>query len=79
MVLVILICTVGLLYLIEFNKISTMGILIDDGKNLRDKLIIENEVWNMRIANLKSLDVIQTQETVRSMVNIDNVEYMDKK
>jgi hypothetical protein len=75
--LIILVVIVSMLYLVEFNKISTMGIIIDDLKDVRDDYIIENEVWNMRIANLKSLDVIQNQDVIRRMVDIDEVEFIE--
>lgn len=66
-----------MLYLVEFNKLSTMGIVIDALKNERDEYIIENEVWNMRIANLKSLDVIQGQRVIKNMINITDVEFIE--
>jgi hypothetical protein len=64
-------------YLVEFNKISTVGIQIDDLKDVRDDFIVENEVWNMRIANLKSLDVIQSQDVISKMVNVTDVEFLE--
>ena len=64
-------------YLVEFNKISTFGIQIDDLKSVRDKSIVENEVWNMRIANLKSLDVIQNQDVINRMINITDIEFLE--
>lgn len=76
-VLIGMIITISMLYLVEFNKISTMGIQIDELKKVRDNIIVENEVWNMRIASLKSLDVIQTQEIIKKMVNINEVEFLE--
>ena len=69
----------GFFYLSEFNAISTQGVIINDLENQRNELIIENEVWNMRIANLKSMDVIQQQSVVKRMVSIDpaEIEYVD--
>ncbi len=76
-VLIGMIIVISMLYLVEFNKISTMGIQIDELKKVRDNIIVENEVWNMRIASLKSLDVIQNQEIIRKMVNINEVEFLE--
>lgn len=76
-VLIILIVVISMFYLVEFNKISTIGIQIDESKDIRDKFIIENEVWSMRIANLKSLDVIQNQDVINRMVNITDVEFLE--
>lgn len=62
------------LYLSEFNKISSQGVFINDLERNRAKLIIENEVWNMRIAQLKSMDVIQHQDVVKRMQTINSSE-----
>lgn len=67
------------LYLSEFNAISSQGVVINDLESERSELIIENEVWNMRIAQLKSMDVIQHQDVVRKMQAIDpaEIEFVD--
>lgn len=62
------------LYLDEFNDIATQGVIINSLEGDRNKLIIENEVWNMRIAQLKSLDVIEQQSVVNRMPTIDPAE-----
>ncbi|MGE3278636.1 MAG: hypothetical protein AB7J40_02445 [Candidatus Altimarinota bacterium] len=61
-------------YLSEFNKISSQGVVINDLERQRSELIIENEVWNMRIAQLKSMDVIEHQDVVRRMPTVDPAE-----
>lgn len=67
------------LYLSEFNKISSQGVIINDLERERTELIIQNEVWNMRIAQLKSMDVIEHQDVVRRMQTIDpaEIEFID--
>lgn len=72
--LVFLIFTTCFLYLSEFNKISSQGVVINDLERERSELIIENEVWNMRIAQLKSMDVIEHQDVVRKMPTVDPAE-----
>jgi hypothetical protein len=64
---IILLC---FFYLSEFNAISSQGVIINDLESERNELIIANEVWNMRIAQLKSMDVIQHQDVVQRMVTI---------
>ena len=59
------------LYLRTFNTLSSQGVIINDLERKRVKLILENEVWNMRISRLKSLDVIHEQPVVKSMVSVD--------
>jgi len=61
-------------YLAEFNKISSQGVFINDLERERSTLIIQNEVWNMRIAQLKSMDVIEHQEVVKRMHTINPAE-----
>ena len=67
------------LYLSSFNDLASQGVLINDLERKRSRLIIENEVWNMRIANLKSLDVIEEQDVVRRMESIvpEEIEFVD--
>ena len=67
------------LYLSEFNAISSQGVIINDLEQERSELIIENEVWNMRIAQLKSLDVIEHQDVVKRMSTIvpAEIEFID--
>ena len=66
-------------YLAEFNNIATQGVIINELERKRSRLIIENEVWNMRIAQLKSMDVIQHQDVVKKMppVSPAELEFID--
>ena len=67
------------LYLSGFNQIASQGVIINDLERERSQLIIENEVWNMRMSRLKSMDVIEKQEVVRQMPFIDpsEIEFVD--
>lgn len=62
------------LYLSTFNDLSSQGVIINELEAKRSELIIENEVWNMRIAQLKSLDVIERQQVVKRMPQVDPAE-----
>jgi len=77
--LVLFIAMTSFLYLSEFNAIATQGVVINDLERDRSTLIIENEVWNMRIAKLKSMDVIDKQAVVKRMPSIDpsEIEFVD--
>ena len=77
--LFISICGLSLFYLSEFNHIASQGVVINDLERDRSRLMIENEVWNMRMAKLKSLDVIEHQEVVKKMQSIDpkEIEFVD--
>jgi len=61
-------------YLSAFNDIASQGVILNDLERDRSQLIIKNEVWNMRIAKLKSLDVIEKQDVIKRMVTIDPAE-----
>lgn len=78
-ILFFFICLTCFLYLSEFNDISSQGVLINRLERERSELMIENEVWNMRIARLKSLDVIEKQDVVRRMefIRPEEVEFVD--
>ncbi|MDF2379369.1 MAG: hypothetical protein P1V18_04070 [Candidatus Gracilibacteria bacterium] len=77
--LFILIVGTCFLYLSEFNNIASQGVIINDLERSRSELIIQNEVWNMRIARLKSLDVIEQQDVVKSMefIGPEDLEFVD--
>lgn len=77
--LISMICFTCFLYLSAFNHISTQGVIINELERSRSELIIENEVWNMRIAQLKSLDVIDQQDVVNRMPTVDpaEIEFID--
>lgn len=84
LVLIISIITIvvfSLLYLQTFNTLASQGVIINDLERERGKLILENEVWNMRISRLKSLDIIHEQPVVKSMVNVNpkEVEFIQLK
>jgi hypothetical protein len=72
--LVVFIVGTCFMYLSAFNEISSQGVFINQLERARSELIIENEVWNMRIAKLKSMDVIQEQDVVYRMPNVDPAE-----
>ena len=74
LLLVLIIMGTSFLYLSEFNDIASQGVIISELESERNRLIIENEVWNMRIAQLKSLDVIEQQPVVKRMITINPAE-----
>lgn len=78
-VLFMMIVATCFLYLSEFNNIASQGVIINDLERERSELIIQNEVWNMRIARLKSLDVIEQQDVVRRMefIGPDDLDFVD--
>lgn len=78
-VLILFIAGTCLLYLETFNDIASQGVIINEIEQRRSKLIIENEVWNMRIAKLKSMDVIEQQDVVYRMPIVDpaEIEFID--
>jgi len=79
LMMILLIMGTSFLYLSEFNEIASQGVIIGELESERNRLIIENEVWNMRIAQLKSLDVIEQQPVVRRMITINpaEIEFID--
>lgn len=68
------IAALSFLYLLAFNQIASQGIVIIDLERERNKLLLENEVWNMRISKLKSLDVIEKQKVVKQMETVNPAE-----
>ena len=67
---------ISILYLAAFNQIATQGVIIDQLESKRSDLIVENEVWRMRIAQQSSLDIITHQPIVEKMVGVTEVQYV---
>jgi hypothetical protein len=71
------IVVLSILYLAEFNKLATDGVILDQLEAQRKRLITENEDWKSKITQLRSLDVIENQPAVEGMTDVEEVIYVD--
>lgn len=70
-VTIVLVAIISLVYLAHANRNATKGYALKSLELRRSKLITENEVWDMQIAKVKSLNSIQNDPKVLSMVKAD--------
>jgi len=68
---IVLIAIISLVYLSHANKNATKGYALKNLELRRGKLLTENEVWDMQIAQVKSLQSIKSDPKIRSMVKAD--------
>lgn len=71
LVIVVLIGMISLVYLAHSNRNATRGYALKTLELRRSKLLMENEVWDMEIAQVKSLETLQNDPKIRSMVRAD--------
>jgi len=66
-VTVVLVAVISLVYLAHSNSNATKGYSLKSLELRRSKLLTENEVWDMQIAQVKSLEAIQNDPKILSM------------
>ncbi|MBU0728078.1 hypothetical protein KKA95_05320 [Patescibacteria group bacterium] len=75
-VTIILVAIISLVYLAHANRNATKGYALKSLELRRSKLLTENEVWDMQIAQVKSLNSIQNDPKVLTMVKADQPKYV---
>lgn len=73
---IILIAVVSLVYLAHANGNATKGYALKTLESRRAQLLTENEVWDMQIAQTKSLQALQNDPKVKSMVKVDELVFV---
>ncbi len=68
---IILVAIISLVYLAHANRNATKGYALKNLELKRSQLITENEVWDMQIAQIKSLKTLQNDPKIRTMVKAD--------
>lgn len=68
---IILVAIISLVYLAHANRNATKGYALKNLELKRSQLITENEVWDMQIAQIKSLQALENDPKIRSMVKAD--------
>lgn len=63
-----LICILSLVYLTHTNKTATRAYQLTQLKVERDRLIKENEAWNLKISKVQSLLTLQEDNKIQAMV-----------
>jgi len=68
-VILVVTCILSLLFLSHSNRVATKGHRIVQLRAERDRLITANEVLNMKIADLQSLQNLENDPRILSMVD----------
>ena len=68
---IILVAVISLVYLAHANRNATKGYALKNLELRRSQLLTENEVWDMQIAQVKSLQALESDPKIRSMVKAD--------
>ena len=68
---IILVAIISLVYLAHANRNATKGYALKNLELRRSQLLTENEVWDMQIAQVKSLQALQNDPKIRMMVKAD--------
>lgn len=75
-VTIILIAVISLVYLAHANRNATKGYALKNLELRRSHLLTENEVWDMQIAQVKSLEAIQSDPKILSMVKAEQPKFV---
>ena len=66
---IIMVAIISLVFLAHANRNATKGYALKSLELRRSQLLTENEVWDMQIAQVKSLTAIQSDPKILSMVS----------
>lgn len=75
-VMTTVICLLSLLYLSHANRVATKGHILKTLRDERANLITKNEVLDMKIADLQSLETLENDPVIASMVNAEKPKYI---
>jgi hypothetical protein len=75
-VTIVLVAVISLVYLAHANRNATKGYALKSLELRRSYLLTENEVWDMQIAQVKSLQSIQSDPKITSMVKADSPKFI---
>jgi hypothetical protein len=75
-VTIVLVAMISLVYLAHANRNATKGYALKSLELRHSNLLTENEVWDMQIANVKSLQAIQSDPKITSMVKADQPQFI---
>lgn len=66
-----LVAIISLVYLAHANRNATKGYALKSLEIERSELLTENEVWDMQIAQVKSLQTLENDPKIRQMVKAE--------
>ena len=70
-VTIVLVGMISFVYLVHSNRNATRGYALKTLELERSKLLMENEVWDMEIAKVKSLETLENDPKIQRMVRAE--------
>lgn len=77
LMLAVLVCILGLMYLTQVTKTSAYGYEVDALKNQKEQLIEENQSLSVEAARLQALERIRKSKVASNLEDVTNVEYVN--
>ena len=77
LLLVLVVGTLGLMYLTQITKTSAYGYQIDQLENKRDELVSENESLRVEAARLQSIERVRNSDFAKSLTSEGDVSLAD--
>ena len=74
--IVILIGTLGLIYLAHSNQVATKGYALKKLEHERAILTKDYGVWNMKVSEIKSLDYLKEKAFSSGMIYVNNGKFI---
>ena len=74
--IIVIVAIISLIFLAHANKNATKGYALKNLEKQRTNLVTENEVWDMEIANVKSLENLLNDPKILSMRKADQPRFM---
>ncbi len=75
-VMIAVICLLSLLFLSHSNRVATKGHVLKVLREERASLITQNEVLGMKIADLQSLENLESDPKIASMVDAEKPKFI---
>jgi hypothetical protein len=72
----VMLCILGLLYLTQITKTSTYGYQINDLKTQKDELLSEKRDLEVENARLQALERVKQSDVAKAMTNPSSTEYV---
>ena len=78
LMLAVLVCILGLIYLTQVTKTSAYGYEVDALRNQKQSLIEENQALEVESARLQALERIRKSKVAKNLSDAGSVEYINQ-
>jgi hypothetical protein len=75
-IIILAICLLSLVFLTQSNKSATKGYELKRLRDQREALLMENDKLKMQIADLRSIEALENDPKISTMVDATNPQYI---